>query len=469
MTTAVESGIGASLSAGDTGRLRLGLSLGFGVGTIGVSILLNTVAVYFPAMMLTVLGFSPAVAGYLLTGSKLYDVGADLVIGRASDRTHSRWGPRRPYLLAGAIVGAVGFALLFNPLRIGGPALLAFAALALIVCSTGYSLFNVPYLAMPSEMTDGYHQRTKLMSYRTLFVAIGQLLALSGGAALIATFGADRDGYSKMGLILGSAAALSMLISFLGTASAKTVTPPAAGGASILRHAKLALQNRPFVLLLGCKFCNLLALSATTSTQLLFLLNVAKAGYQGQLQLSLGLNIAMAAALPLWTLIGRRIGKRQGYIVATIIYIAATLSWLLSGAGEPAAVLVARGAATGVASGGMLLFGGAMLPDTMEHDRRRTGLLRAGLFSSLYAIIEKLAFALGPAIIGLYLAAMHYIPTRHGQLVAQPASAVTALYGGIAVIPAVLSVLGVVLLLFYGLDEKTLSGQSRNEHSPLRT
>jgi GPH family glycoside/pentoside/hexuronide:cation symporter len=295
------------------------------------------------------------------------------------------------------------------------------------------------------------------MSYRTVFIAVGQLLALSGGAALIGLFGGDRGGYAKMGLILGAAAAASMLISFFGTARARQGAPPLKSGrTSPLEAARLVFQNRPFVLLMACKFCNLLALSATTSTQLLFLLNVTRAGYSGQLQLTLGLNIAMAASLPAWTVASRKLGKRNGYIIATVLYIVATLSWLLSRQGEPASALVARGVLTGLSSGGMLLFGGAMLPDTMEHDRRQTGLRRAGMFSSLYAIVEKFAFALGPGLIGLYLAAQHYIPTKHGRLVVQPPSAIEALYMGIAVIPAILSIVGIALLAFYKLDESTL-------------
>jgi len=447
----------AETSSEKGGRLPLSISLGFGVGTIGVSILLNTVAVYFPAMMATVLGFSPAIAGYLLTGSKIYDVGADLVIGAASDRTRSRWGRRRPYLLAGSLIGSLGFALLFNPHSVARIGLIAVMAGLLVLYSTGYSLFNVPYLAMPSEMTQDYHQRTNLLSYRTFFIAVGQLVALSGGAALITAFGGDRAGYSRMGLILGAAVLLTTLLSFWGTAKAP-VGPQLDDRQKLglAAQAKLAFRNRPFVLLMGCKFCNLLALAATTSTQLLFLLNVAKVGYQGQLVLSLGLNIAMALSMPLWIWAGHYLDKRNSYVAATIVYVLVTLSWLAAGPGESTMGLAARGAFTGLSSGGMLLMGISMLPDTMEYDSRRTGLQRAGIFASIYAIIEKLAFAVGPGLIGIYLAAMHYVPTTHGRLVAQPQSAVGALYTGMAVIPAILSVVGIGLLLFYDLDEKKL-------------
>ena len=85
-------------------RLSVALCLSFGMGTVGTAILLNTVTTFFPALMATVLGRSTALAGLLLTVSKLYDIGADLAIGAVSDRTQSRWGRRRPFLLIGAVV-----------------------------------------------------------------------------------------------------------------------------------------------------------------------------------------------------------------------------------------------------------------------------------------------------------------------------------------------------------------------------
>src|SRR5690606_11871394 len=96
-------------------RLPLALCLGFGVGTVGVSIMLNTVTAFFPAFLTTVLGKSPEIAGYLLMASKLYDAFADVVVGSMSDKTRSRWGRRRPYLLAGAFVSAISFLMIFAP------------------------------------------------------------------------------------------------------------------------------------------------------------------------------------------------------------------------------------------------------------------------------------------------------------------------------------------------------------------
>ena len=154
-------------------RLPIGVCIGYGSGTVGVSIMLNAVTTYYPVLMTTVLGQSPQLAGLLMMLSKLYDAVMDIVIGSLSDRTRSRWGRRRPYLLAGAFVSAASFLLIFSPPDLGNRALVAYMMGALVVYSTGYALFNVPYVAMASEMTSDFHERTRLWSFRTFFVSIG--------------------------------------------------------------------------------------------------------------------------------------------------------------------------------------------------------------------------------------------------------------------------------------------------------
>ncbi|MFD2137762.1 MFS transporter [Novosphingobium resinovorum] len=169
----------ATTAAGAHKRLDIGICLGFGVGTVGVSIMLNTVTTYFPALMSTVLGQSPEIAGYLLMVSKLADAVIDVVIGSLSDRARTRWGRRKPFLAAGALLSAVSFVMLFAPPVMGQGALMVWMIAALVIYSTAYSLFNVPYMALPAELTDGFHERTRLIGFRTVFVSIGQLLAMA--------------------------------------------------------------------------------------------------------------------------------------------------------------------------------------------------------------------------------------------------------------------------------------------------
>jgi glycoside/pentoside/hexuronide:cation symporter, GPH family len=441
-------------------RIPTSLCLGFGVGSFGIAILLNTVTTFFPALMTTVLGQSAELAGLLLTVSKLYDALADITIGMVSDRTRSRIGRRRPYLLAGALIGALSFVMLFMPPRIDGTALALWMGLGLIVYSTGYSLFSVPYMAMAGEMTDSYHERTRLISYRAFFIMLGQLLASAGTAWIIERAGGGRHGYAVMGGVTAALMFAALAASFFGTARAPVVQAREAGHRLAPREAMRALvTNRPFVLLMLIKIGQYMGIAVINTTKLLFLLNVVHIGYTGLINLTLVQNVLSALCVPLWARLSRRIGKRPAYLISTALLALAYGSWIFTGPGLTMTAIWWRGAANGVAAAGTTLLSGAMLPDVMEYDRLRTGLRREGIYSSIYTIIEKLSYALGAGLVGVLLARAGYIPTLKGAVIAQPASAIHALYAGASLIPAGLVAASFVLMLFYPLSEKRLAAE----------
>lgn len=434
-------------------RLPASVCLGFGVGTVGVSIMLNGVTAYFPAFMSTVLGRDAQVAGFLLMISKLYDAVADIVIGSLSDRTRSRWGRRRPYLLWGGLISALSFLAIFAPSALGERAVDYYMLVALVLYSTGYSLFNVPYIAMPSEMTSSRYERSRLLSFRTVFVSIGQLLAMAGTAALISAGGGGAAGYKVMGYTMALVIGGAMILSFFGTARAPRLDVQKHEAAPHLsRHAlRLLVDNRPFCLLAAAKVFQFLAFASVATTSLLFMLNVLKIGYTGQMLLAIMQNVASALSMPMWLWLERRLGKRNAYLIGIAIMSATSFSWLTASAGIGNIELLVRGIAGGVGSGGMILLSVSMLSDTLAYDRELTGIQREGLLSSVIAVIEKTTFALGVAIVGLALSQARYLPTINGQIIQQPASAVTALYLCFAVVPVVLFGGNALCIAFYKL------------------
>jgi GPH family glycoside/pentoside/hexuronide:cation symporter len=433
-------------------RLPLSVCLGFGVGTVGVSIMLNGVTAYFPAYMSTVLGKSTAIAGYLLMASKLYDAFADVVIGMVSDRTRSRWGRRRPYLLFGAVLSAASFLMIFTPPAIDDATVPYYMFAALVLYSTGYSLFNVPYMAMPSEMTASRYERSRLLSFRTLFVSIGQLLAIAGTASLISWGGGGAHGYAIMAYVMGLVIVSAMVASFFGTAKAPHLEVRARPETQ-LDKSQIALlwRNRPFVLLLSAKVFQFLSFASVATTQLLFMLNVLGIGYLGQMQLAITQNVVVAASMPVWLALERRMGKRNAYLIGIACMCLYSISWIVADRSLGIAGLVVRGLLGGFGSGGMILLSISMLADTLAYDRELTGLHREGLLSSVAAVIEKTAFALGVAVVGIFLSAAHYIPTKNGQIVAQPGSAISALYTCFSLLPVVLFAANAACIWFYTL------------------
>jgi GPH family glycoside/pentoside/hexuronide:cation symporter len=137
--------------------------------------------------------------------------------------------------------------------------------------------------------------------------------------------------------------------------------------------------------------------------------------------------------------------------------IPAWCSWWWAGAGDPVALIFIRGVIIGCSGSGVILMGQSMLPDTMEYDRRRTGLRREGVFAGFYTTVEKLSGAVGVAIVGAMLGAAGYIESR-GPTVVQPASALLAIRFIQSWVPAFITLSSMGALAFYNLNEAKLGG-----------
>ncbi len=450
------SAIAQGRSAGQD-RLSVKLCLGFSIGTVGVSIMLNAVSTYFPLMMSTVLGQSPQIAGYLLMISKLADAVIDLGVGSLSDRARTRWGRRKPFLLAGGLLSIVAFLMLFAPPHMTQTGLIIWMIAGLLIYSLAYSLFNVPYMALPAELTQGFHERTRLIGFRTVFVSIGQLLALAGTGWLIESGGGGRSGFATMGLVMALIIGGAMTATALAVPAQKDQAPSGATHLPGLKEIRAIAQNRPFMMLIGAKVFQFLSFASVASTMALYMLNVLGVGYNGLIVFAVTQNVVTAAVMPLWVWTGKTYGKRQTYLMGVVIFCLTTLSWLLADHSITNVGIIARGIAGGLGSAAIILMAISMLGDTQAYDRLITGEAREGLLASAIAVIEKVAYALGVAVLGVFLEALHYIPTTGGQIVEQPASAILALKLGFAVIPAIMFALNGAFLWAYDLDEDKLA------------
>ncbi len=428
------------------GRLPPSLIFGWGIGSLGASTLHNGISFLALFYLSAVLGLDPAVAGTLILVAKVYDIATDPLMGWLSDHTRSRWGRRRPWLLAGALVSAAAFVLLFNPPFQSGPGLLIAAVTALLLYATGYTLFGIPYLAMPAEMTDDYDERSRLMSARTICLTLG---ILAGGAlapVLVGAFGGGQIGYARMSWVMGGIILAAMLACFAGTRQARGTDAPAAPAVGTPGSPwRSALGNRPFVTLIVAKFCHLVGVAVSMGSLIFLVTTVLDREASAMGGFVLASATGSILSMPLWLAVSRRTGKRNTYLLAVVCYLPALFSWLLAAASEATAVFLIRGFLTGLATGGLTLAAQAMLPDTIEHDFHRTGLRREAMFAAVYSVAEKLASATGPFLLGFVLSA---------------ATDDTAILRAAVLIPALMTTLSAIALLFYRLDRELRAGRS---------
>ena len=206
-------------------RVPTKIAAGWGLGTLATATMLNGASVVLLYFLVTFVKIEPVLAGALLFGSKMLDVITDPPMGIISDRTRSRYGRRRPWMLGASFFCGLSFAMLFNVPDSGMSTTLAFVGVALALYALSYTAFQVPYMAMPAEMTDDSHQRTKIMSWRVFFMTLGNLAGMGAVPALVEQLGADRDAYRQMGIVIGAFIAIVMLGCFLLTRDARQTRP----------------------------------------------------------------------------------------------------------------------------------------------------------------------------------------------------------------------------------------------------
>lgn len=440
----------AETQAATDDRIAFGQKLGWAAGSLGTVTILSTTSFLLLFFMTTLLGIGPALAGGLLFGAKLFDAVIAPWLGRVSDAHMGRWGRRRPFLLMGAFASLAAFLLLFNPPALSGFGLSAWMVGGLMVMAAGYTLFNVPYIAMPAEMTGSPQERTALMSFRIGFIGLGG--ALVGFAPkLAADMGGDRAAYGWTGAILGAVVFAAMLTAFFATRDARaTVATPGLSSGSYA----VIFANRPFMLLLAAKALQLVGLAAIQASVLFFLKQVlgVQEGMIGTFVVVT--TLAMLLSMPLWVWAGKRWSKRSLFIAGCLAYALVQLSWVLAVPGEAVIPVMLRAAAAGLFTGVILLMGQSILPDAIDHDCKQSGVRREGLYAGAYSFVEKAATALGPLLIGLILAAAGFDPKAAAAGVVQGPDAITGVYLGAAVLPALLYALSVVPLWFFRLEEK---------------
>ncbi|MEU7868048.1 MFS transporter [Dactylosporangium sp. NPDC049140] len=429
------------------GRVRAGYALGSLVtgafGTVPGLLLLP--------YLTDTLGVAAGVAGLLVLAPKAWDVLINPVAGRVSDRTRTRWGARRPFLLGAGLAVAVLFAAIFAaPIKSG-----VYVALTFLATATAYAFYQVPYVAMPAEMTADYSERTRLMTWRVALLAVAILL--SGALAPVVTkqFGDGIPGHRAMGVFVAALIVVGTLGSFLGTRKAPT-GKVLESEASLGAQLQTARRNKAFTRLLICFIIQAAGIATMLAGVSYFATQILADPDTGSTVLFACFVGPALLVMPLWSRAGARIGKLRAYVLASLIFAGAAALIGLAPVLPNAAVYVLTGL-VGCGYAGQQVFGLAMLPDCIAFDAARTGRRQAGVFTGLWTAGETFGLALGPGIFALLLAAFGYVSSDSGTAADQTDTAKLGVLLGFTVVPAVVVALALFTLRGYDLDEERLS------------
>ena len=431
------------LSAGTVARYAAG-----SIGTGGFGTLPGLVLLFF---LTDTLGVAALWAGVLVTAAKVWDVVIDPVIGARSDHSLAVTGSRRRFMLLGAVLLPVFFVLTFAvPAGLGPVPAGIWVLIAFVLCATAFSLFQVPYIALPAELVQDYDARTRLLSTRVVVLTFAILLFGAGGPALRDAFPQDeRLGYLVLAIAAGLVLGLGMLVAVFSAPRGTPGSP--APRTSIVENYRLGFEtlrrSQPFRALLLTFVLQGLATGVM----------LAGAQYIAKWVLGSGVTFLFLALVapalfcaPLWAVVSRRIGKERAFTIASAIFALAALS-LIGLIWAPGPWLYVPVAIAGAAYAGMQTLRMAMLPDVISHDARAHGDGSAGTFGGVWTAGETAGMALGTTVLAIVLFLSGYVESVAQQEVTQSPAAIAGIIISFSAVPAALMGLSLLSLVRYRL------------------
>lgn len=383
------------------------VTLLFAVGSLGTGIYLTVPSILLLYFLTDVLGIEPFLAGLAVFVPRAYDILFDPVMGWLSDRTRSRLGRRRPYLLIGALGMAVTFVFLFNVPDLANPqAIFWYVLVVYALSATAYSVFAVPYLSMPSEMSRDPHVRTSIMALRMGFAMAGILIGAAMAPWLVANSGGGRAGFAQMSWVVGLLCASAMLVAFFGTRSAPVVLDSPVYD-SIPATMRRLWRDRSFVRLGMVYVTQLTGMGCLNAAAPYFVVHVMQRG-EADIGFLFGCLLGGSiVSMPAWSMLSRRIGKKPAYAVAVLVTAIGTAGIWVAAVPSDWWLAVASSVLMGIGFGGSQLLPFSMLSDVIHQARAAS----AGSYTGVWTAIEKMGLAVGPLIVGAVLSVAGLVKT----------------------------------------------------------
>lgn len=431
-------------------RLRFGEKVGYGVGDIGFNFYWANISAFLLIFYTDVFGISAAAAGTMMLITKIIDAFTDPMMGAIADRTRSRFGKFRPYLLwlALPLAGAGVLTYTTPDLDADGKLLWAYGTYSLLMLI--YTGINIPYSALSGVMTANSQDRTTLVSFRFIGGFSGGILVTYLTPKLVPFLGQGDDvlGWQLTMGLFGLAAALLFLCTF--ASSRERIQPVSSAPVPVWQDIRDLAANKPWLVL----FCLALVIMITitmraSSAVYYFKYYLQQPQLIGEFLSSYMLALALgAASTPLMT---RVLDKK------TLMMLLMSLAGLLSLAlyfvpPDNIALVFALNLAIGFVLGPKSPLAFSMYADTADYNEWRTGRRATAMTFSAATFSQKLGGALASATIGWVLALLGYVANAE-----QNAGSQQGILWLMSVIPGVVALLAAGVMWFYPLSEAQVS------------
>lgn len=421
----------------------------FGVGDVANNLYWTTISLFLLFYYTDVLGLPSATAGLTIMAALIWDGLIDPFVGAFANRTRSRWGRYRPFLLIGALPLSLAFMLLFLPVGLSGAALTAYALGSQMLFRTIFAFVGIPYTSLSAALTTDSQERNALTAVRMMFATGTGLIIAFFTQPLVALFGGGQAGFFGTAVTYGSVALLVHLLCFSQTREKADVAGADHSIPSFADLVRTLCRNRAFLIVFGATVLATIGGAVGSKVLLYFfkynldrpdLTNVALTLLTGTVFLF----------VPLWSWATRRTSKRFVWLAgASLNASAACLIYFFAGADANVAVILVLLVAQGAGTAAFYLTFWSMLPDTVEYGEFRTGVRTEGMIFGLVTFAQKAALGLGIGFLGVLLEAIGYRANE-----AQSPETLDRIRLLFTLVPAALIAGSAVLIRWYPLDAR---------------
>jgi len=426
-------------------RLPLATLLTYGTPSLGTGAMFGMLLLYFMKFSTDVLLIAPVAIGAILGLSRIWDAISDPIAGYWSDRTHTRIGRRRPWILGSAVpIGLAFYALWSPPMSLGHGALVAWMAVWALLFFTVYTAYTVPFRALGTELGAGYHDRTRVFATSAFLGYIGAFFAIG------VIYGLERSddprGFATAMVAIAAVFTTAAMI-FTGVRLREQPDRGSRGSSRGIGTFLDVTRNPHARPLLGVHFLSDLGGASFASLMPYVSDYIVKTpGYTAYYQLAL--LIGLTVGIPFWVPMSRRIGKRGAWFIATLLQLPLCMGYLILEEGMATTLIVGmfligflNGAAGAVAQ--------SMQSDVIDFDELQTGERKEGVYFASWNFLQKSAFGINLAFIGGLLQWSGFTPN-----VEQTLSAQRAISFGFVGLPFVSMIVILFLLTRFRLNEK---------------
>jgi GPH family glycoside/pentoside/hexuronide:cation symporter len=442
-------------------KLSIGVKLGYGVCDFGGNLFFTATAFVLMIYMTDTMGLKAGLAGTALFIGRIWDAFYDTVIGYVSDRTSTKLGRRRPFMLAGAVPLFIAMVLMFtNPAlfkeNLSQTELFIFTIIVYIFLCTSYSTVNIPYCSMTPELTDDYHERTSLTGYRFGFAAIGTLIGAGAAWPIVGLMKDKNMGFILLGIVFGVIMMVTALITVFTTKEPVELKPARSMG--FFKTYLEVFKNKPFLLILFTYILHIIAITIVSQVAAYYFDYVlaARNVMNPKDEITKAMLILIGTAfmfIPISVLLSKKVGKKLVYGAGFVIISAVLVALFMFGDKKPVSFTLIMMFFMGSGLGLLYAPPFTIVADAIEYGYLQTGERKEGSFFGIWTWGFKLGQALAALSMGWILQLMGYVK----DVLPQTPKAELGIRLLLGPIPAAIFLLAGLVLYFYPITEKRYS------------